>query len=67
MKCLCGYEHKSGYTEDMKEWKEHLIGDEDFKQISGSTFKIRRDGFWNEKEVELYICPKCGTVRAGDN
>jgi hypothetical protein len=60
MKCICGYEHQSGF--DDGEWKENIIGDERFIKVDGVIFM--RDMHTNEEDrVYLYACPKCGTVR----
>ncbi len=58
-KCLCGY--KEG-----EEWDDNgnitYIGDEEFIKIK-SSFYIKRDESYFDKEVFLYACPKCNTVQ----
>lgn len=65
MKCICGYVHESGIN-DNGEWKDNLVGDEKFYLILGH---FRRDSSYRYEDsvkVNLYICPKCCTVRSGD-
>lgn len=60
MKCICGYENKDGFVNG--EWVKNIIGDEEFIKIEGSTFK-KSIGIFETKEIYLYACPKCGTVK----
>lgn len=62
MKCLCGYEHKSGF--DDGKWKDNLIGDEEFIRLTPDVFETQT-GFYSydTSKVSLYACPKCNTVR----
>lgn len=56
MKCVCGYERAWQVNSS---WNTVFIGDEDFIRITPK--------FWNYEETylfNLYVCPKCGTVRA---
>jgi len=57
MKCICGYEYNPN-SEDAK----YKISESKFIEIIG-IFKIRKDGIANNREVKLYACPWCGTVR----
>ncbi len=61
MKCVCGYEHESGLDENSK-WNGFLKGDEKFIPLTGSTF-MECEGHGQYREVHLYACPKCNTVR----
>lgn len=60
MKCVCGYEHKSG-MDDRREWQENLVGDEPFVRLQGSIFET--EDSWDSHRVHLCFCPKCKTVR----
>ena len=63
MKCaVCNYVKEAEWeNEDMQK-----IGDEYFIKVRGN-FTIQKDrdyGYGSDiKEVSLYACPKCGTVR----
>ena len=60
MKCVCGYEHDTSWDDDgnMKD-----IGDEEFIYISGHGLYIQGSGYYGDKKVELYACPKCKTLK----
>jgi hypothetical protein len=61
MKCICGYEHQSGYNEDTGNWEYNLIGDKPFIQ---SELKILyQDHYYDQKIKTIFICPKCGTLK----
>jgi hypothetical protein len=63
MKCLCGYEYKEEFDEENYNIKV-IIGDTEFNKIEG-TFIIKEKN-WDSsriKEIELYSCPKCGTIK----
>lgn len=62
MKCVCGYIYISRWNS--KSEKETIKGDKPFKKIHG-TFLIEYGHSFSKEEVELYACPKCGTVRSG--
>jgi len=63
MKCVCSYEHQNGIN-DKGDWQENLVGDEEFVRIEGSVFRVKTDSYYLEyKDVSLFACPKCGTVR----
>lgn len=61
MKCVCGYEHEGG-VDEKGNWNNYLKGDKEFIRITGSTFKIPDDGSYH-REVYLFACPKCSTVK----
>lgn len=59
MKCVCGYEYKKGM--DMT-----VVGDEPFKHMIVHGEMDRQWDGYVTKDIcnrDLYICPKCGTVR----
>lgn len=56
MKCVCGYTYKIKHGETRKDPDVKLAGDEDFIEIEGTFLTSGRD-------VYLYACPKCGTIR----
>jgi len=61
MKCICGYEHENGIGED-GEWNDFLKGDEEFINIE-NRFQRYIKGVNEYREVYLYACPKCGTIK----
>jgi hypothetical protein len=60
MKCACGY----AFEKDEKYNEVVVKGDEPFYRL------YTNGAFWIDtyallgKDVDLFICPKCGTVRA---
>jgi hypothetical protein len=61
MKCICGYEKGTIYTND----NEMEAGDENFIKLNVAFL---RDNSYRGYESEpspstLYACPKCGTVK----
>lgn len=66
MKCAtCNYEYKDEYVnENGARFYKPIIGDNEFIQINGNfTIKIEGDWYNAIQEIDLYACPKCGTVR----
>lgn len=63
-KCpVCGYIYQERYAEDYR--IEIIQGDEPFVEISTAHKFIIRDyrGYcYDEKEIELFGCPKCKSV-----
>lgn len=66
MKCVCGYIYEDEYIKrENKPGFDRIVikGDREFIHISGS-FTIASDRYYSSvKQVELYACPKCGTIR----
>lgn len=63
MKCICGYEHKSG-VDSAGKWQDNLVGDKPFRQVIGCIFRIKaEDRYDNDRDVNLFSCPKCNTVQ----
>jgi hypothetical protein len=56
MKCICGYDENDEFR-----WFSHPSHIEKdlpkFKRIDGRFF------VGDEKEIELFMCPKCGTIQ----
>lgn len=72
MKCICGYYHYEDYQINMMDdaFKEETIrnnGSEEFHKVLGS-FHISDDYSYtrSEKPISIYMCPKCGTLKAVD-
>lgn len=73
MKCVCGYEYKRGErsTGDWASQEEKLIaGDVPFVPVETEIMVPAKQEPYSSHEwshhfdAYLYICPKCGTVRA---
>lgn len=64
MKCaVCNYEYEEEYVnENGRKFYKPTIGDDEFIKINGS-FTIEGDWYGTIQEVNMYACPKCGTVR----
>ena len=61
MKCVCGYEKRGKDWDDSDDkYKDRDPGNNDFLAIKGRMSL----NFDNITTVKLYVCPKCGTVRA---
>jgi hypothetical protein len=68
MKCNCGYEYEEGINENNNGKWETLKGKEKFIKIEG-TFFIKKEYDYSPdeiKQINLYACPKCGSVRISD-
>lgn len=62
MKCVCGYEYKEEWDEGAK---RVAIGGEEFTPIdTKATVEDTGSYHRTQYDIHLYICPKCGTVRA---
>lgn len=62
MKCICGYEHEEEFDNEDRYYKT-INGDDKFKEICG-TFLIEDDDYYKlKREVSIYACPKCGTLK----
>jgi len=64
MKCVCGYVKEADWQSE--DGKNH--GDEEFIRIEHSVMEIDNDCFdgWHYNrtvKIQLYGCPKCGTIR----
>ena len=60
MKCACGYV----FEKDEKYNEVVVKGDEPFRILhTNGAFWIDAPGLI-EKDMDLFVCPKCGTVRA---
>jgi hypothetical protein len=57
MKCICGYEHKSGIDENGC-WSKHLIGDEEFIDLCVFAAIVT-----DNEPINIAACPKCKTVK----
>ena len=70
MKCAaCGYEYEQRYGGGMNGTEEIVVkGDDKFVRIGGHfTRPESSHGYCSAlQEVQLYACPKCGTVRMED-
>lgn len=68
MKCVCGYKYEYEY---IKNKKNTIVGDEEFIQITTvkniETDKNISDYYKVFLRGNLYICPKCRTVRFEEN
>lgn len=65
MKCICGYEKGTIYTNDNDDDNEVEVGDENFIKLNVAFL---RDNSYRGYESDtspsaLYACPKCGTVK----
>lgn len=60
MKCVCGYEHEEAYrTNDGVE-----IGDEKFIYVDFGRYPtIQNKHNYRDESVDIYACPKCGTLK----
>lgn len=64
MKCVCGYEH-------LREWQleeGQTTGDKEFITLQHPVIRIEDECFdgWHGsplKDVDIYACPKCGTLK----
>lgn len=76
MKCLCGYNYLEDWEIDREldfcgteEQRQKLKdkNEEEFIKIQGH-FIYKDTSGWDDRleEIPLYICPKCGTVKARD-
>lgn len=61
MKCVCGYEYEESWDNGKL---EKVKGDEEFIQVD-CHMTIRED--MKDKEVKLYACPKCNTLKILSN
>ena len=64
MKCICGYEHETEWNSKQR-YNETIKGDEKFTEIKG-TFLVKTEYDYSApdiRQISLYACPKCGTVR----
>lgn len=62
MKCVCGYERISINDYDNFENKE--VGTEDFIEIKGIYTVDNKDSWYGGlKEVQIFACPECGTLK----
>lgn len=63
MKCqACGYEHKTDYLHHFD--NPVIKGGEEFILIGGRFFIDDKSNYPPIREIYLFICPKCGTVKA---
>jgi hypothetical protein len=58
VECVCGYER----LEDYESESGVAVGDEKFINVKGN-FTIEDEYTYNIREVNLYSCPKCGTIQ----
>jgi len=66
MKCVCGYEHRHGEWDPETQKVIHESDGEKFTYIKG-TFLVENTGWHGgTREVSLYACPKCGTIKLVD-
>ena len=61
MKCVCGYEYE---TEWIGKSLEIVAGDEPFIAIDTKATVCGNDYYRTQRDIDLYICPKCNTVLA---
>lgn len=66
MKCVCGYEYDVYWNgKTGKEFEEIVrVGDEKFIDIKGTFYHEAEYRYESNDKYSLYICPKCGTIRA---
>ena len=66
MKCICGYEHKQEFVnENGVHYYKTTVGDNKFIKIKG-TFLLQKEYDYAPdaiEEIDLYACPKCGTIK----
>lgn len=63
-KCPCGYEYEKGVDWDGDRQYKVLKGDEEFKLLRGHGLTFEPEPWCSPSEARLYVCPKCGTVKA---
>ena len=66
MKCVCGYVYQEEIKSPTGNWRDDILaeGERPFIRIDGK-FTVQCRGNWEDyiKDVRLYACPECGTVR----
>ena len=62
MKCVCGYEHEAGIDEHGV-YHDSLKGDSRFIKVQDIAVDLDRQ----VKIKTIFMCPKCFTLRVGEN
>lgn len=66
-KCVCGHTVASEGEKKFDETiTDEMVNAEPFIRIEGSFHKVINSYFRDEVRVNLYACPKCGTVKIFD-
>ena len=63
MKCVCGYEAGETWDPEKMGWVK-AAGNKEFTRIDTKATIEEGDYRRTQRDVRLYICPECGTVRA---
>jgi hypothetical protein len=64
MKCVCGYKYEEKWNEE-KKCSLPIIGDDAFINVD-TKCTVRTDGY-HQRDVNIYVCPKCGTLKIDEN
>jgi len=62
MQCLCGYKHEKEWNSENKCYFT-TEGDSEFVEIGGKFTIEEGDWHKNLRDITVYACPKCGTLR----
>lgn len=64
--CVCGHTHAEKWEKEFnKNVTDEMVVAKNFIHIKGS-FHTNSGGWYSDREVQLYACPKCGTVQTID-